>query len=109
MPPAWVMLVSRTVGVLVIVLPLVLTRRFRLTRPALPLVVLAGILEVFGGAIYIVAASEGVAVAAVLSSQFAAIAAVGGFLLFGERLQRLQLVGVVVIAIGITVLAALQA
>jgi len=108
-PPAWVMFVSRTLGVLLIVLPLIVTRRFRLTRNALPLVVLAGILEVFGGAIYIVAASEGVAVAAVLSSQFAAIAAVGGFLLFGERLQRLQLVGVVVIAIGITALAALQA
>ena len=107
-PPAWVMFVSRTVGVLLIVAPLVVTRRFRLTRRALPLVVLAGILEVFGGAIYIVAASEGVAVAAVLSSQFAAIAAVGGFLLFGERLQRLQLVGVVVIAIGITLLAAFQ-
>ena len=71
-PPAWVMLVSRTVGVLLIVLPLVLTRRFRLTARRVPLVVLAGILEVFGGAIYIVAASEGVAVAAVLSSQFAA-------------------------------------
>ena len=108
-PPAWVMFVSRTVGVLLIVVPLIAARRFRLTRRALPLVVLAGILEVFGGAIYIVAASEGVAVAAVLSSQFAALAAVGAFLLFGERLQRLQLVGVVVIAIGITALAALQA
>lgn len=109
MPPAWIMFVSRTVGVLVIVLPLVVTRRFRLSRRAAPLVVLAGILEVFGGAIYVVAASEGVAVAAVLSSQFAAIAAVGGFILFGERLQRLQVVGVVTIAIGITALAALQA
>ena len=108
-PPPWVMLVSRTVGVTMIVLPLVLTRRFRITRPAVPLVVVAGLLEVFGGAIYIIAASEGVAVAAVLSSQFAAIAALGGFVLFGERLQRLQLAGVVTIAIGVTLLAALQA
>lgn len=108
MPPAWVMLASRTVGVLLIVLPLVLTRRFRLTRKAVPLVVLAGILEVFGGAIYIVAASEGVAVAAVLSSQFAAIAAVGAFFLFRERLQRMQVVGVALIAVGITLLAAVQ-
>jgi drug/metabolite transporter (DMT)-like permease len=107
-PPAWVMLASRTVGVTVIVLPLVLARRFRLTRPALPLVVLAGVLEVFGGAVYVVAASEGVAVAAVLSSQFAAIAAVAAFFLFHERLQRIQLVGVVTVAVGITVLAALQ-
>jgi len=109
MPPAWVMLVSRTVGLTVIVLPLVLTRRFRLTRAALPLVILSGLLEVFGGAIYVVAASSGVAVAAVLSSQFAAIAAIGAFFLFGERLQRLQVLGVVVIAIGVTALAALQA
>ena len=107
-PPAWVMVVSRTIGVLLIVVPLVVTRRFRLTRPALPLVVAAGILEVFGGAIYVVAASESVAVAAVLASQFAALAALGGFFLFGERLQRLQLVGVATVAIGVTLLAALQ-
>ena len=100
---------SRLVGVTVIVLPLVLTRRFRITRAARPLVILSGVLEAFGGAVYVIAASNGVAVAAVLSSQFAAFAAVGAFLLFGERLQRLQLVGVVVIAIGITVLAAVQA
>lgn len=106
-PPAWVMLASRTVGVLIIVLPLVLTRRFRLTRPAVPLVVLAGVLEVFGGAIYVVAATEDIAVAAVLSSQFAAIAAVAAFFLFHERLQRLQVAGVVLVAVGITLLSAL--
>jgi drug/metabolite transporter (DMT)-like permease len=106
-PPAWVMLASRTVGVLIIVLPLVLTRRFRLTRPALPLVVLAGVLEVFGGAVYVVAATQDIAVAAVLSSQFAAIAAVAAYFLFKERLQRLQIVGIALIAVGITLLSAL--
>lgn len=109
MPPAWVMLASRTVGVTIIVLPLLVTRRFRLTRAAVPLVVLAGVLEVFGGAVYVVAASEGVAVAAVLSSQFAAIAAVGAFFIFRERLQRWQVAGVALIAVGITMLAAFQA
>ena len=89
------------------------------TRPKWPAtpaelrhVIVAGLLEVFGGAIYIVAASQGrdsVAVAAVLSSQFAAIAAVGGYFLFGERLQRLHLLGVVAIAIGTTALAAIEA
>jgi drug/metabolite transporter (DMT)-like permease len=105
MPPAWVMAVSRTIGVLLIALPLVLTGRLRLTRRALPLVAVAGVLEVLGGAVYVVAASDTIAVAAVLSSQFAAIAAVGGFVLFGERLQRLQVIGVALIAIGVTVLA----
>jgi len=108
-PPSWVMAVSRTVGVTLIVLPLVVMGRFRLTRRALPLVVLAGVLEVFGGAIYVVAASHDIAVAAVLSSQFAAIAAVTAFILFGERLQRVQVVGVIITAVGITVLAAYQA
>lgn len=109
MPPAWVIVATRIVGVTLIALPLTLRGRFRLTRPAVPLVVLAGILEAIGSGVYVVAASQGVAIAAVLSSQFAAIAAIGGFLLFGERLQRMQLVGVVTIAIGVTALAALQA
>ena len=107
-PPAWVMAASRTVGLLVIVLPLVATRRFRLSRRALPLVVLAGVMEVFGGAVYVVAATHDIAVAAVLSSQFAAVVAVGAYLLFRERMERLQIVGVVTIAVGITVLAWLQ-
>jgi drug/metabolite transporter (DMT)-like permease len=109
MPPAWIMLVSRTVGLTVIVLPLVVSHRFRLTRAALPLVIVSGLLEVFGGGIYVVAASQDVAIAAVVSSQFAALAAIGGFLLFGERLQRLQLVGIALVAAGVTVLAALPA
>lgn len=108
-PPAWVMAASRSVGLVIIALPLVVTGRFRLSRAAVPLVVLAGILEVFGGAIYVIAATQDIAVAAVLSSQFAAIAAIGAFLLFRERLQRLQVVGVALIAAGITALASLQA
>ena len=107
-PPAWVMIVSRTVGLAVIVLPLVIARRFRLTRAALPLVIVSGVLEVFGGGIYVVAASQDVAVAAVVSSQFAALAAIGGFVLFGERLQRLQLLGIAIVAAGVTALAAFQ-
>ena len=106
MPPAWVIVATRTVGIVLIGVPLVLTRRFRLTRSALPLVVLAGLLEALGSGVYVVAASADIAVAAVLSSQFAAIAAVGGFLLFGERLQRVQIGGVVLIAIGVTALSA---
>jgi drug/metabolite transporter (DMT)-like permease len=73
------------------------------------LVVLAGLLEALGSGIYVVAASSDIAVAAVLSSQFAAIAAVGGFLLFGERLQRVQVAGVVVVAVGVTALSAVRA
>jgi drug/metabolite transporter (DMT)-like permease len=109
MPPAWVIVATRAVGILLIAVPLIATRRFHLTRPALPLVVLAGLLEAIGSGIYVVAASTDIAVAAVLSSQFAGIAAVGGFLLFGERLQRVQVAGVVVVAVGVTALSAVRA
>jgi uncharacterized membrane protein len=106
-PPAWVMAVSRTIGTLAIALPLLVTGRFRLTRQALPLVLVAGVLEVVGGAVYVVAATGDIAVAAVLSSQFAAIAAFGAFVLFGERLQRIQIAGIVAIFIGVTALSVL--
>jgi drug/metabolite transporter (DMT)-like permease len=108
MPPLWVIVASRTIGVLLIALPLVLRRQFRLTRPAVPLVLLAGVLEAVGSGVYVIAASADIAVAAVLSSQFAAIVAIGGFLLFGERLQRVQVAGVVVVAVGVTALSVVR-
>jgi multidrug transporter EmrE-like cation transporter len=50
-----------------------------------------------------------IAVSAVLASQFAALAAVTAFVLFHERLTRVQLAGIAVIAVGVAVLSALQA
>ena len=41
-----------------------------------------------------------------LGSQFAAIAAVVAFFLFGERLSRTQVAGVLLIGVGVTALAA---
>jgi uncharacterized membrane protein len=108
-PPAWPVFTARVIGSLAIAAPLLVARRLRITRRAAPLVLLSGVLEALGSGLYVVAAGDGVAAAAVLSSQFAAIAAVGAFILFGERLQRVQVVGVVLIAIGVTILAAAQA
>jgi drug/metabolite transporter (DMT)-like permease len=48
-------------------------------------------------------------VAAVLSSQFAALAGIAAYILFGERLSRLQLAGVVTVVVGVAVLSALRA
>ena len=108
-PLAWIVVVPRLVGMLVIALPLILRGRLRLTRRAAPLVVVSGVLEAAGTVFFVVAAQDGVATAAVIASQFAALAAVGGFLLFGERLARVQVIGIVVIAIGVAVLAVLRA
>jgi drug/metabolite transporter (DMT)-like permease len=108
-PPAWPVFTARVIGTLAIAAPLVLLGRLRISRRAAPLVLLSGVLEALGSGLYVVAAGDGVAAAAVLSSQFAAIAAVGAYLLFGERLQRVQVLGVVLIAAGVTILAAAQA
>jgi drug/metabolite transporter (DMT)-like permease len=108
-PPTWVVGVPRAVGVLGVTLPLLALGRLRLARPAAPLVVFSGLLEALGSGLYVVAAKDGVALAAVLGSQFAAIAAVGGFVVFGERLQRIQVLGVAIIAVGVAGLAATQA
>lgn len=105
-PVAWVALIARLVGILAVAVPLVLARRLRLVRAAVPLVVAAGVLEVVGTAAYTLGAQDAIAVAAVVSGQFAAIAAIGGFLLFGERLHRVQLAGASLIVVGVAVLTA---
>jgi drug/metabolite transporter (DMT)-like permease len=108
-PLSWIVVASRGVGIVVIALPLILRGRLRLSRRALPLVLVSGTLEAAGQVLFVVAAQHGIATAAVLSSQFAAIAAIVAFFLFGERLTRIQVAGVVIIAIGVATLSVLQA
>ena len=107
--PVWVALSSRLVGLVLVAVPLLAQRRLTVTRAALPLVVLAGTAEILGSTLSAWGATDSIAIVAVLGSQFAAIAAVAAFLLFGERLSRLQTAGVATIVIGVTALAVLQA
>lgn len=109
LPGAWVAAAARIVGVPVLAVPLALAGRLRLTRRALPLVVASGVCEVLGFYAYTAGARHGIAIAAVLSSQFGSFAALVGFLFLNERLSRVQVVGVVVAVMGVAVLSALQA
>ena len=109
LPIAWIVMAPRLVGMLGVAIPLALLGRLRLVRAAVPLVIVSGALEAFGAGLYILAAKDGVATAAVLGSQFAAFSAVAAFLFFGERLARIQLVGVGLIFVGVTALAAVRA
>jgi drug/metabolite transporter (DMT)-like permease len=109
LPVGWAVAPPRLAGLLVVVLPLAATSNLRLTRPALPFVLGTGVAEVVGFASYALGARHGIAVAAVLASQFAAIAAIGAYFLFRERLTRVQLAGVALIIAGVAVLIALQA
>ena len=106
---AWALLPARAVGVVLVTLPLLVARR--LTRPgtATAVVVVTGLAEVAGFALYAVGARHGIAIAAVLASQFAALAAVGAVVLYRERLTRTQTVGIALIAVAVAALAALRA
>ncbi len=105
----WALLPARLIGVFAVALPLILGSRLRLTRRAAPLVLVAGVLEVVGFASFALGARHGIAVSAVLASQFAGMAAVAAFVLFHERLSRIQVVGVAGIAAGVAAVTALQA
>ena len=106
---AWAILPARVVGVLAITVPLAVLGRLRLTRAALPFVVATGLAEVAGFAAYAVGARHSIAIAAVLASQFAALAAIGAYVFFGERLTRVQIAGIAVVAVGVALLSALRA
>jgi drug/metabolite transporter (DMT)-like permease len=109
LPVAWAILPPRLLGVAFVFLPLLLARRLRLTRTAAPFVIGSGLAEVAGFTFYAFGARHGIAVAAVLASQFAALAALGAAILYGERLGRLGIAGVAVIAVGVAVVSAIQA
>ncbi len=108
LPLAWALLPARLVGVAAVALPLAFTGRLRLTRRAAPWVVLAGACEVGGLAAFAVGARHGIAISAVLSSQFATLAALAGIVLFRERLAGIQFAGVAAVACGVAILSSLQ-
>lgn len=102
LPISWVLLPARLVGVVAITIPLALTRSLRITRRTAPLVVGMGFAEVIGFTCFAIGAQYQVAVTSVLSSQFAPIAAVMAYILFREKLGRLQITGVVILVLAVT-------
>jgi drug/metabolite transporter (DMT)-like permease len=102
----WIAASPRLVGVLCVTLPLLLRGRIRLTRAGTPALLLSALCEVGGFSLYSFAAHRSLAVAAVLGSMFAAFAVVGATVLFGERMNRGQCLGVVMIVLGVAALGA---
>lgn len=108
LPLGWAVIPARAVGVLAIAIPLIALGRLTVSRRALPLVATSGVAEVAGFASFALGARHGIAIAAVIASLFAALAVVGAWLLFHERLGRVQRVGVATIAVGVAVVSALH-
>jgi drug/metabolite transporter (DMT)-like permease len=109
LPVAWALIPSRIAGVAAVTVPLLLRSQLRITRAALPLVLVSGVCEVAGFALFAFGARHGIAVAAVLASLFAAIAAVAAHVLFRERLARTQVAGVVLIVVAVAALSGVEA
>jgi drug/metabolite transporter (DMT)-like permease len=103
--PLWRAMAPRVFGVVLIAVPLLVSRKLKLSKKALPLLAIAAVCELGGWISYAVGSTHSVAVAAVVSSQFAAIAAVAAFFVFKERLTRMQTVGVVCVIAGVTVVS----
>ena len=109
LPVAWSLLPARVVGVLVLTLPLLVLRRLHLNRAAAPFVATVGVAEIVGFTAFAFAARDSVAIASVLASQFATFAAVIAYVVYRERLGRLQILGVTLVVGGVTALALLNA
>jgi len=73
------------------------------------MVTFSAIAELVGFAAFIGGSQNGVAIPAVLASQFAAVAAATSYLVFGERLGVRQRAGAAVIFAGVAVLSLLRA
>jgi drug/metabolite transporter (DMT)-like permease len=106
----WVVACVRMSSVALVLVPLAATRRLKSPRGVIRPMLIAGVGEVAAFGAYIEAADRiGVAVPAVIASQFALIAATVGWLVLGERLGARQLSGAGAIIAGVTALAILQA
>ena len=109
LPIAWMQVAYRLGPITLVAIPLAL--RGRLTRPgaALPAILLSAVLQFTGFVLFLSAGDRsGVALAAVIASQFGVVAMLVGMTAFGERLGRLQLSGLAVLAVGIALVASFQ-
>lgn len=102
-PASLVVVAGRVAGVLVVTLPLALTRRLRFERRVLPFLLIAGVAEVAGMYFFAWGAAESIAVASVLSTQFAVMAALVAHAL-GERISSRQWAGVAAVTVGVVVI-----
>jgi drug/metabolite transporter (DMT)-like permease len=95
----------RAAGALVLALPLAVRGRLQVHRKAMPLVASVALSEVLGTCAYVYGTRSNIAVASVVAAQFPAMSAVAAYLLFKERLSRVHLLAVVILAAATAVLA----
>ena len=101
----WVVLSARLTGLITMGVPLLIRRELQWARPGLWFALAAGLCESTGFLGFLWGASDGIAVAAVMATQYATIATLLSWVLLHERLSRLQLAGVGVVILGVVAIA----
>ena len=103
---SWALWSAGLVGTVAVAVPMA-ARGTLIPRRARGLVLGAAVAEAAGYFAYVLAAQHNVAIAAVVSSQFAGIALLAS-VAAGERLARIQVAGITAMLVGVAVLGALQ-
>lgn len=101
-------LTARLLGVVTIALPMIIGRRLPVRDRAVLFAAGAGVIEIVGFLGFLWGARESIAVAAVLATQYAVIATILSWILFKERLSRMQLLGIAIVLGGVVLIAAGQ-
>lgn len=103
----WPMVASRSAGLLVIGLFILLRRdSFRVPRAAWPIIIVNGILDIGGNAFYILAGQTGrLDVSAVVSSLYPGATVVMAWFILKERLSRTQWIGIAAALVAIVLFA----
>jgi drug/metabolite transporter (DMT)-like permease len=104
----WVLLVTRSVAT-VLLLPIALQQRSGVPRGAFRDVILMAATDTAGYAFYLAGAARSLAIAAVISAQYALVTVIISTVAFHERLTRTQIAGVLLTVTGVATVAALQA
>ncbi|MGI9117364.1 MAG: EamA family transporter [Gaiellales bacterium] len=103
--PPWVVMGARWLGILTMAVPQLLRGRFSAARPAVFFALLAGVGESTGFLGFLWGAESSIGIAAVMATQYATVATLISWIVLGERLSRLQLLGVAVVISGVAILA----
>ena len=104
LPMAWYLAPPRLVGTLFLAIPLLIARRLPMRRAAIAPVLIIAVAEIVAFITYSMGAQQSIAITAVLSSQFAPLTTIVAWLVYKERLGRVQVIGIVTILIGVVTL-----
>jgi drug/metabolite transporter (DMT)-like permease len=102
----WTIAVGRIAGFLLITIPVLTRERWRRPTGAKRLLALNCAGDLTGFTLFIMATEDGVAVPAVLASQYATLTALFGYFVFKERLKPWQWAGVLLTIAGTAIVGA---